>query len=160
MRNILALIVCAALLAGCFLTPHKIDVQQGNYLDQNMVAKLKLDMTRSQVRFIMGSPLLADPFHPERWDYVYIEYKGGTLKQERRLTLIFEGDLLKRALSNFPCRSSARLQTRRPPRRADVVTIATDMTIQQVAVAGSSVGWAAFAPRRSSRHWTSGCTRR
>jgi outer membrane protein assembly factor BamE len=101
-RNTLALIVCAPLLAACFLTPHKIDVQQGNYLDQNMVAKLKLDMTRSQVRFIMGSPLLADPFHPERWDYVYIEYKGGTLKQERRLTLIFEGDQLKRALSNFP----------------------------------------------------------
>ena len=101
-RLALALIVCVPLLAGCFLTPHKIDVQQGNYLDSDMVAKLKLDMTRSQVRFIMGSPLLTDPFHPERWDYVYIDYKGGTLKQERRLTLIFEGDLLKRALSNFP----------------------------------------------------------
>ena len=99
MRNILALIVCVPLLAACV---HKIDVQQGNYLDPQMVSKLKLDMTRSQVRFILGSPLLADPFHPERWDYVYIDYKGGKLKQEKRLTLIFEGDKLKRALSNFP----------------------------------------------------------
>src|SRR4030095_17217723 len=64
MRPILALIVCVPLLAACFITPHKIDVQQGNYLDQDMVAKLKFDMTRSQVRFILGSPLLTDPFHP------------------------------------------------------------------------------------------------
>jgi len=99
MRHILRLIVCALLLAGCV---HKIDVQQGNYLDPKMVSKLKLDMTRSQVRFILGSALLADPFHPERWDYVFIDYKGGTLKQEKRLTLIFEGDKLKRAFSNFP----------------------------------------------------------
>ncbi len=99
MRHILALIVCVWLLAACV---HKIDVQQGNYLDPQTVAKLKLDMTRSQVRFILGSPLLTDPFHPERWDYVYIDYKGGKLKQEKRLTLIFEGDKLKRALSNFP----------------------------------------------------------
>jgi len=99
MRHILALIACVPLLAACV---HKIDVQQGNYLDPIMVSKLKLDMTRSQVRFILGSPLLTDPFHPERWDYVYIDYKGGTLKQEKRLTLLFEGDKLKRAFSNFP----------------------------------------------------------
>jgi outer membrane protein assembly factor BamE len=98
-RLILALIVCASLLAACV---HKIDVQQGNYLDPAMVSKLKLDMTRSQVRFILGSPLLTDPFHPERWDYVYIDYKGGSLRQEKRLTLMFEGDKLKRAFSNFP----------------------------------------------------------
>jgi outer membrane protein assembly factor BamE len=99
MRHILAPIVCLWLLVACV---HHIDVQQGNYLDPTTVAKLKLDMTRSQVRFVMGSPLLTDPFHPERWDYVYIDYKGGTLKQEKRLTLIFEGDKLKRAFSNFP----------------------------------------------------------
>jgi outer membrane protein assembly factor BamE len=102
MRPILALITCVPLLAACFLAPHKIDVQQGNYLDQQSVSKLKFDMTRSQVRFILGTPLISDAFHPERWDYVYIDYKGGKLKQEKRLTLIFEGDKLKRALSNFP----------------------------------------------------------
>jgi len=98
MRHILALISCV-LLVACV---HKIDVQQGNYLDPTMVSKLKLDMTRSQVRFVLGSPLLTDPFHPERWDYVFIDYKGGTLRQEKRLTLVFDGDKLKRAFSNFP----------------------------------------------------------
>jgi outer membrane protein assembly factor BamE len=99
MRHILVLIGCVSLLTACV---HKIDVQQGNYLDPKTVSKLKLDMTRSQVRFILGSPLLTDPFHPERWDYVYIDYKGGKLKQEKRLTLMFDGDKLKRAFSNFP----------------------------------------------------------
>ena len=59
------------LLSACFLKPYKIDVQQGNFLDQEMVAKLKPGMTRSQVRFLLGTPLIADPFHPDRWDYVY-----------------------------------------------------------------------------------------
>ncbi|HSQ05349.1 MAG TPA: outer membrane protein assembly factor BamE, partial [Burkholderiales bacterium] len=66
------------LLAGCSrvpmlpnLTPYKIDVQQGNYITQDMVAKLKPGMTRSQVRFILGTPLIADPFHAQRWDYLY-----------------------------------------------------------------------------------------
>ena len=52
------------------LAPHKIDIQQGNYVDQAMVAKLKAEMTRSQVRFILGTPLIADVFHQNRWDYV------------------------------------------------------------------------------------------
>jgi outer membrane protein assembly factor BamE len=96
------LIACVPLLAACFIAPHKIDVQQGNYLDPQTVSKLRLDMTRSQVRFILGTPLVSDPFHPERWDYVYMMYKGGSLKQEKHLTLIFEGDKLQHALSNFP----------------------------------------------------------
>ena len=44
-------------------------VQQGNYLDAEVIAKLKPGMTRSQVRFLLGTPLITDPFHPERWDY-------------------------------------------------------------------------------------------
>jgi outer membrane protein assembly factor BamE len=100
-RSFLALLFCAPLLTACFLKPHKIDVQQGNYLDQEAVAKLKPDMTRSQVRFLLGTPLIADPFHPERWDYLYIDSKKGKLKAARRLTLIFEGDNLKRALTDI-----------------------------------------------------------
>lgn len=76
-------------------------MQQGNFLDQEAVSKLKPDMTRSQVRFLLGTPLVADPFHPERWDYLYIDRKAGKLKETKRLTLIFEGDKLKRALSDF-----------------------------------------------------------
>lgn len=84
------------LLSGCFLVPHKIDVQQGNYVDQQMIDKLKPDMTKSQVRFVLGTPLIADVFHPERWDYVYLSGKAGEVRRERRITVVFDGDRLAR----------------------------------------------------------------
>jgi outer membrane protein assembly factor BamE len=97
------LILClsaALLLAGCSvterLTPYKIDVQQGNVVTQDMVAKLKPGMTKAQVRFILGTPLIADAFHADRWDYVYRFQKGGALTEQRNVTLYFEGDTLKR----------------------------------------------------------------
>ena len=101
-RSLLTLIVSIPLLAACFLKPHKMDVQQGNFLEQETVSKLKPDMTRSQVRFLLGTPLITDPFHPERWDYLYLDRKAGRLKEAKRLTLIFENDRLKRALSDLP----------------------------------------------------------
>jgi outer membrane protein assembly factor BamE len=84
-----------ALLAGCMLAPHRIDVQQGNYVDQEMVSKLKPDMTRSQVRFILGTPLIADVFHSNRWDYVYLTGKAGEVRRHRKITAVFDGDKLK-----------------------------------------------------------------
>jgi len=94
MRFILLLL--SLLLAGCMLAPHKIDIQQGNYVDQEMVSKLKPDMTRSQVRFILGTPLVADIFHANRWDYVYLTGKAGDVRSERKITVVFEGDKLRR----------------------------------------------------------------
>lgn len=88
------------LLAGCMLAPHKIAVQQGNYVDQGMVAKLKPDMTRSQVRFILGTPLVADVFHPDRWDYVYLNGHAGDVRTQRKITVVFDGDRLKRIEGN------------------------------------------------------------
>jgi outer membrane protein assembly factor BamE len=100
MRRVILMIL---LLAGCkqvpmlpTLTPYKIDIQQGNYVDQQMVAKLKPGMTRSQVRFILGTPLVVDPFRTNRWDYVYVLHKGGELIEQRRIAVIFEQDKLKR----------------------------------------------------------------
>jgi outer membrane protein assembly factor BamE len=96
-------VICACLaLSSCFLRPYRIDVQQGNYTDQEMIAKLKPGMTRAQVRFILGTPLIADPFNPDRWDYLYIDRAAGRLKDVRRLTVYFEEDRLKRALSDAP----------------------------------------------------------
>jgi outer membrane protein assembly factor BamE len=95
MKKTIALLI-PLLLAGCFLVPHKIEMQQGNYVDQEMVAKLRPGMTRSQVRFILGTPLIADPFHPDRWDYVYLTGKAGDVERERALTVIFDGDSLVR----------------------------------------------------------------
>ena len=90
------LLLLPLLLAGCMLAPHKIDIQQGNYVDQEMVAKLKLEMTRSQVRFILGTPLVADAFHPNRWDYVFMTGRAGVVSSKRRITVVFDGDKLKR----------------------------------------------------------------
>ncbi|MEW6132318.1 MAG: outer membrane protein assembly factor BamE [Pseudomonadota bacterium] len=78
------------------ISPYRIDVQQGNALEQEAVEKLKLGMSRSQVRFLLGTPLLVDPFHGNRWDYVYNYRKAGKLTEQRRLVLFFEGDVLSR----------------------------------------------------------------
>ena len=89
--------ILALLLASCSsITPYKIDVQQGNVITQDMVAKLKPGMTKPQVRFILGTPLLMDTFHANRWDYVYLFDKAGKLQEKRKFTVIFENDLLKR----------------------------------------------------------------
>lgn len=91
------------LLAGCSNVPtipgigtHKIDIQQGNYVTQEMAGKLKLGMTRSQVRFLLGTPLVVDLFHTDRWDYVYVYQKGGAVTEHRKMTVFFEGDKLAR----------------------------------------------------------------
>ncbi len=97
------IVVLLLLAAGCSRIPmlpglsaHKIDIQQGNYITQDMVAKLKPGMTRSQVRFILGTPLVADPFHADRWDYVYQMQKRGETVEFRKIFLIFEDDKLAR----------------------------------------------------------------
>lgn len=73
------------------VTEYRIDVQQGNVLTQDMVAQLKPGQTRDQVRFILGSPLLTDVFHAQRWDYVYRLQNGRTNAVEsRRLTVFFD----------------------------------------------------------------------
>lgn len=96
MRKIL---FASLLLAGCSSTPlssHKIDIQQGNFVNQEMIAKLQPGMTKPQVRFVLGTPLVADPFHADRWDYVYRFQKGGELVEQRHITAIFEDDKLKK----------------------------------------------------------------
>lgn len=75
--------------------PYKIDIQQGNAVTQEMVAKLKPGMTPAQVRFALGTPLVVDPFRINRWDYVYRMEKAGQLMETRRITVVFEDDKLK-----------------------------------------------------------------
>jgi outer membrane protein assembly factor BamE len=77
------------------LAPYKIDIQQGNAISQDMLGKLKPGMTQSQVRFVLGTPLLVDPFHTNRWDYVYRLQKGGKVLEHRRVTVVFENEKLK-----------------------------------------------------------------
>ncbi|BAN34757.1 SmpA/OmlA [Sulfuricella denitrificans skB26] len=95
--SILLLVACSVTeKVGEKLTPYKIDIQQGNVVTQEMVAKLKPGMTKAQVRFVLGTPLITDAFHASRWDYVYRYQKAGKLTEERKLALFFDQELLQR----------------------------------------------------------------
>jgi outer membrane protein assembly factor BamE len=78
------------------ISPYRIDIQQGNVVTQEMISKLKPGMTRAQVRFALGSPLVVDPFRTDRWDYVYMLQKQGKETERRNITVIFSEDKLVR----------------------------------------------------------------
>lgn len=78
------------------LTPYRIDVRQGNFVTQEMVAQLRPGLSREQVRFILGTPLVADMFHVDRWDYVYRFQPGRGEVQQRRLAVFFQDNKLVR----------------------------------------------------------------
>jgi outer membrane protein assembly factor BamE len=86
------------LVAGCdSLTPYRIEIQQGNYVTQEMVAQLKPGLTRDQVRFVLGTPLVSDLFHEGRWDYVFMRQRPSSSEIEyRRIAVFFEDGRLKR----------------------------------------------------------------
>jgi outer membrane protein assembly factor BamE len=106
-RTTLAVALAAALAAvlpsGCGyvpripgVTPYRIEIQQGNYVSQEMMAQLKPGMTKEQVRFILGTPMVTDIFHSDRWDYVYWREAPNGARETRKLTLLFEQGALAR----------------------------------------------------------------
>jgi outer membrane protein assembly factor BamE len=95
-----------AALAGCsslqssdnflgVITPYRIEIVQGNVVTKEQVAAVKPGMSRADVRDVLGSPLLTDIFHADRWDYVFTIKRPGTEPQHRRVVVLFEGDALK-----------------------------------------------------------------
>ena len=104
LHRILCILMCAALLglAGCsFPGVYKIDIQQGNVVTQEMVNQLSPGMTSRQVRFIMGTPLIQDTFHPNRWDYLYSMQAGHQARTQERVSLTFENDRLVGLAGDF-----------------------------------------------------------
>jgi outer membrane protein assembly factor BamE len=103
MKNFISLALLSLLLAACGswqnpidrLSPHKIPIQQGNVVTQEMLAKLKPGMTPSQVRFVLGTPLVVEPFRNDRWDYVHHLEQSGKVVDQRRISVIFENGVLK-----------------------------------------------------------------
>ena len=87
-------------LTGCgnfgFPGVYTIDVEQGNIVTPEMVEQLQPGMTRRQVRFVMGTPLIEDTFNENRWDYRYLNRNGAKTLGESQLTVIFDGDALVR----------------------------------------------------------------
>jgi outer membrane protein assembly factor BamE len=92
----LLVLLLATAVGGC-ISVYRVDVSQGNIVTQEMVDLLKPGMTPNQVRFVLGTPLITDPFHPQRWDYYYSLRKGGAeLPETRRLTVYFQNEQLVR----------------------------------------------------------------
>ncbi len=111
MRSLLpSLAVPAALLclvltsAGCV---YRVDVQQGNLIETADIAAVEPGMTRSQVRFLLGTPVVEDAFHPDRWDYIYYLREGRQKIADRRwLIVYFDGDRVKKVERDVPVQPS------------------------------------------------------
>jgi outer membrane protein assembly factor BamE len=102
-------LIAVGLLAGCqspswlksvtesppnWLTPYRTDIGQGNYISQPMAERLQKGMSRDQVRAVLGTPLLVDPFRANRWDYVFEIRRGDGSRERRRFWVLFENDVL------------------------------------------------------------------
>jgi len=73
---------------------YRLEIQQGNHVTSDMMMKLKPDMTKYQVKFILGTSLIKDSFHNNRWDYIFVMRKEGKLVESRHVTLFFKNELL------------------------------------------------------------------
>jgi outer membrane protein assembly factor BamE len=105
------LVVSLSLFAAAcgFLTPYRMEIQQGNYVTQEMVAQLKPGLTRDQVRFVMGTPLVSDIFHDDRWDYVFVRQRANSQEVEhRRVVVFFEDGKLKRVGGDMQAAAQAK----------------------------------------------------
>jgi outer membrane protein assembly factor BamE len=78
------------------LEPYKVDVVQGNVVTQEVMAQIQPGLGRMQVKEILGTPLLADPFHIDRWDYVFTIRRQGVADQKRRVSIFFKNDAVER----------------------------------------------------------------
>ncbi|MCC8393983.1 outer membrane protein assembly factor BamE [Paraburkholderia sp. MMS20-SJTR3] len=107
MRGTLIAVATVAVLAGCstydsltqrfaqHITPYRITVVQGNFVSQEMASQMKVGMTRAQARQVLGTPLLTDMFHADRWDYVFYFKRGNTsIVQQRDFVVFFSGDVV------------------------------------------------------------------
>ena len=100
MRNLLKfLLICLSVTLGaCSLVPdiYKIDVQQGNVIEDDMLSKLHPGMTKRQVKYVLGTPVIVDVFHQDRWDYLYSFKHGGEIRKQHHISLFFKDDKLVR----------------------------------------------------------------
>jgi outer membrane protein assembly factor BamE len=99
MRKLLGALSIGSMLAACayIASPvYKLDINQGNYITQDQVDRLKIGQARQQVKSSLGTPLVADPFHANRWDYVYEFRRQGRTLEHRQFTVYFVDDKLAR----------------------------------------------------------------
>ncbi|MDW8468353.1 MAG: outer membrane protein assembly factor BamE [Burkholderiales bacterium] len=106
----LAAALATAALAGCaraplpvpeIVKPYRITIQQGNYITREMVEQLKPGMTKEQVRFVLGTPLVTDIFHADRWDYVFFRETPDGRREQRNFAVIFHDGRLARVIGDL-----------------------------------------------------------
>ena len=158
-------VACALGLAGCeslqssenflgLITPYKVEVVQGNVVTKEQVDAIKPGLSRAQVRDILGSPLLTDLFHADRWDYVFTIRRQGAEPQSRRIVVLFDGDTMKsiEGADQLPAERDfvASIDTFKTSRNAPPLTL-TPAQIQALPVPSKApvVEAAASAPTRS-----------
>ncbi|RJE76342.1 cell envelope protein SmpA [Pseudoalteromonas sp. MSK9-3] len=94
-------IITTAMLSGCSSWVYRINVPQGNFLEQSDVEKLRVDMTREQVLFVLGSPIAKDAFNNNTWHYAYVFNIDRESEQRKSLTVFFENDKLSRITGDY-----------------------------------------------------------
>jgi len=108
--RVMTTLACATGLAGCaslqsegtllgVITPYRIDIVQGNVVTKEQIALVRPGMSRTQVRDLLGSPMVADLFHADRWDYVFTINRPGTPPQQRSIVALFEGEKLQKVVA-------------------------------------------------------------
>lgn len=113
MRKPLAIASLLMLLTACssfeFPGVYRLKVDQGNIITQEMVDQLELGMSRSQVEYVMGTPLIRDTFSPDRWDYLYVVNKGSEREERHELTAFFENDRLVKIVTDVQPSEKAKI---------------------------------------------------
>lgn len=103
------LLVTSLILTGCIT--YRLDIPQGNVVTQDQVDKLRVGLTKAQVQYLLGTSLIQDPFHNDRWEYIYSDAVGGKVREEKKFTVFFEnGQLVRWEGTVLPLSERARLR--------------------------------------------------
>ena len=92
LRSLRATPVLAVMVLALAACVYRIDIQQGNLLDEDVIDQVELGMTRSQVQFLLGTPMISDSFHQDRWDYTYYYRRGRSRQIDQRWFIVFFQD--------------------------------------------------------------------
>jgi outer membrane protein assembly factor BamE len=132
------------------LQPYRVDIVQGNVITSEQAQAVRPGMTRQQVRAVLGSPMLADPFHADRWDYIFTIRREGTPPQRRNVVAWFSGDVLERLdiPEDLPSESAfvAAIDPVRPSREAPPVLELTPEQREALAARSAAANTPAAPP--------------
>ncbi|MFM1856116.1 MAG: hypothetical protein RLZ83_1425 [Pseudomonadota bacterium] len=132
------------------LQPYRVDIVQGNVITSEQVQAVRPGMTRQQVRAVLGSPMLADPFHADRWDYIFTIRREGSPAQQRNVVAWFRGDVLEQldAPPDLPTETAfvAAIDPVRPSREAPPVLELTPQQRESLAARSAAANTPAAPP--------------